>query len=97
MRNKPYRLSPLAQADLEDIWLYTLERWSLEQADSYLRDLVAALKALAAGTRRGRAVDIRSGYLKYLCGAHVIYFRDYPDRLDVIRVLHQRQDVERRL
>lgn len=97
MRNKSYRLSPLAQADLEGIWLYTFERWSLEQADSYHRDLVAAFEALAAGTRRGRAVDIRPGYLKYLCGAHVIYFRDNADWLDVIRILHQRQDVERHL
>ena len=31
---KPYRLSPLAEADLEDIWLYTFRNWSMEQADS---------------------------------------------------------------
>lgn len=39
---RPYRLSPLAQADLEDIWLYTLKTSSLEQADSYHADIVAA-------------------------------------------------------
>lgn len=26
------RLTPLAQTDLEDIWMYTYERWSLAQA-----------------------------------------------------------------
>ena len=35
--------------------------------------------------------------MKYLCGAHVVYFLDYPDHLDVIRVLHQRQDAEQHL
>jgi len=30
-------------------------------------------------------------------GSHVIYFLDDSDRLDVIRVLHQRQDAERHL
>ena len=39
--DKPYRLSPLAEADLEEIWLYTLRHWSVEQAGSCLRNLVA--------------------------------------------------------
>ena len=49
---KPYRLSPLAADDLEDIWLYTLRQWSLAQADSYLRTLVAAFEELAAGQKQ---------------------------------------------
>ena len=36
MANKRiYRLSPLAEQDLEDIWLYTLREWSADQADRY--------------------------------------------------------------
>ena len=93
---KPYRLSPLAEADLEEIWLYTLKHWSMEQADTYHHDLVAACEGLAAGTRQGRP-SVLPGVHKYLCGAHVVYFLDYADHLDVIRVLHQRQDAERHL
>jgi toxin ParE1/3/4 len=36
-------------------------------------------------------------FQKYLCGSHVVYFLDYADHLNVIRVLHQRQDAERHL
>lgn len=97
MPDKPYRLAPLAEIDLEEIWLYTLHRWSLEQADSYHRDLVAALDGLATGQKRGRTVDLRQGYLKYPVGAHMVYFQDHGDWLAVIRILHQRQDVERHL
>lgn len=97
MRGKPYRLSPLAEADLEEIWLYTVEHWSTEQADTYHLDLVATFEGLAAGTKRGRSADVRTGYQKYLCGSHVIYFVDYSEQLDVIRVLHQRQDANRYL
>ena len=39
MRGKLYQLTPLAEADLEEIWLYTFRNWSVEQADSYHRDL----------------------------------------------------------
>lgn len=97
MAAKTYRLSPLAEDDLEGIWLYSLQNWSLAQADSYYRSLVAEIEALAAGTKKGRAVDVQPGYLKRSCGAHVIYFRDRGDLLEIIRVLHGRQDVERNI
>lgn len=97
MTAKPYRLLPMAEADLEGIWLYTLENWSLAQADSYHRDLVASFTALASGQKRGRATSVRPGYLKYPCGAHVIYFSDRPEMLEIVRILHSAQDVERNL
>lgn len=97
MEIKAYRLSPLAETDLENIWLYTLENWSREQADSYHRSLMRDVEALASGQKKGRPVEVKPGFLKYLCKAHVIYFKDQSDRLEIIRILHQRQDVERHL
>ncbi|ABM58586.1 plasmid stabilization system [Verminephrobacter eiseniae EF01-2] len=95
---------PLDDADggrqagrLEEIWLYTLKHWSMEQADTYHHSLVAAFEGLAAGTKQGRLADVFPEFMKYLCGSHVVYFLDYADHLDVIRVLHQRQDAERHL
>lgn len=93
---RPYRLSPLAEADLEAIWLYTFKRWSTEQADSYHRHLVETFEALAAGTKQGRP-SVLPDLQKYLCGSHVVYFADDADHLDIIRILHQRQDAERHL
>lgn len=92
MPDKPYHLSPTAELDLRDIWLYTFRNWSQQQADRYHRDIIAAIVALALGTKQGRVADIRQGYLKFPSGTHVIYFRDRGDRLDIIRVLHARMD-----
>lgn len=36
--------SPLAEADLEDIWLYTAQRWSTEQAVTYTTELIGAVE-----------------------------------------------------
>ncbi len=91
---KPYRLFPLAEADLEEIWLYTLKHWSMEQADTYHHNLVAAFEGLAAGTKKGCSTEVLPGSQKYLCGSHVVYFLDHSTHLDVIRILHQRQDAE---
>jgi toxin ParE1/3/4 len=30
-----YRLTPAARNDLENIWLYTVQTWSIRQADRY--------------------------------------------------------------
>lgn len=97
MEHKPYRLSPRAKADLEDIWLYTVENWSIAQADRYHRTLIAEIEALASGRRVGQRSNVRAGLWKRACGSHVIWFRDQGDRLDIIRVLYGAQDLERHL
>ncbi len=92
-----YRLSPLAEADLEEIWLYTFRKWSPEQADSYCRAIISSLEGLASGHNIGQKTDIRAGYWKYKSGKHVVYFRFTGGYMDVIRILHERMDVELRL
>jgi toxin ParE1/3/4 len=97
MRGSGYRLSPLAESDLEDIWLHTFKTWSAEQADRYHRGLVTVFEDLATGRKIGRPVDIRDGYLKCVFGSHVVYFRPSSAGIDVIRVLHGRMDANRHL
>ena len=38
---------PFARIDLEDIWSYTLEKWSVEQAEFYVREIFNELKKLS--------------------------------------------------
>lgn len=91
-------LSPAAQADIDGIWDYTAQRWGEEQAARYLRGLRDVCRELADGTRSGRPVDIRPGYHRCPSGAHVLYFRTADDgQIVIIRVLHQRMDVNRHL
>ena len=59
-----YRLTPLAFADLEVIWDYTVETWSVAQAEVYHQSIVDALEGLAEGSRVGSRADV-GGYLKY--------------------------------
>ncbi|TWH01577.1 toxin ParE1/3/4 [Ochrobactrum sp. J50] len=92
-----YQLTPLAEADLEDILVYALHEWSVEQADSYINDVIDAFEGLRDDSKRGRFADIRPGYLKYSVGSHVIYFREHENTLLVVRILHGRVDVGRHL
>ena len=94
---RAYALSPLAEQDLEEIYLYTLRTWSREQAIRYHGDLIAAFVGLAAGTRRGRPALVREDYQKLRVGSHMVFFRISDGMIEVIRVLHQSMDVSRHL
>lgn len=96
-RPQDVRLAPLADSDLEEIWLYTRTNWSAAQADRYIGEIVDLFEDLRTGRKTGRPVDVRDGYLKASVGAHVIFYRLSDDALDVIRILHQRMDVARHL
>ena len=94
---RAFLLSPRAEADLEEIWLYTYRNWSIEQADGYHATIVDAFDGLATGRKTGRVVDIRDGYFKYAVGSHLVFYRLTERELIVVRVLHQRMDVGRHL
>ena len=94
-----YLLSPAAQADLEQIWDYTHDRWGIDHAEEYLRELQRAIEPAAANPQIGRACEeIRPGYRKLVAGSHVLFYRVGTEGvIDVVRVLHQRMDVDRHL
>ena len=89
-----YRLRPKAEADLEDIWRYSASHWSDRQADSYIEAVLDALDLLAKEPLRGRPADFRQGYRKHPVRSHFIFYRQYGSQIDVVRILHQRMNVE---
>ena len=52
-----YLLSPAAQADIDQIWDYSFDRWGVEQADDYLRELQRTIERTAANPAIGRPFD----------------------------------------
>ncbi|WP_281807249.1 type II toxin-antitoxin system RelE/ParE family toxin [Methylocystis echinoides] len=68
-------LSARAQADIEELWDYTVERWSVDRAEVYLRKIKAAVEAVADEPRLGRPCDeVRAGYRKYAAASHVLFY-----------------------
>jgi toxin ParE1/3/4 len=94
----PVRLTPQARADLDDIWTYTAERWSLDQAEAYLRTLDATFQLLARHPGMGRGIDdIRQGYFKFPAASHILFFRVEKGQVEIVRILHKSSDVETQL
>jgi toxin ParE1/3/4 len=87
-----------AREDLAAIGRYTLESWGAEKKTRYLAGIRASLERLRRATGIGRVRDeIRPGYRSVASGRHVIFYRETEDRIEVVRVLHQRMDLHRHL
>jgi toxin ParE1/3/4 len=94
-----YLLSPAARADLDDIFDCTAQQWGLDQAETYVRGLQHAIERAAADPRIGRPCEqIRPGYRSLAAGSHTLYYRLTADGdVDIVRILHQRMDVDRHM
>lgn len=92
-------LSPKAQADLDQIWDYTLKKWGGDQAQAYIYLIRDAVQGLATGTKPSQPIDdIRPGYRKALAGSHLIFFRiEDTGTVNIVRILHQRMDTQQHL
>jgi toxin ParE1/3/4 len=94
-----FRLTAKAKADLRDIGRYTQRTWGRDQRNRYFSRLDEAFHLLAREPDRGRSCDdIRQGYRKYHVGRHMIFYRQSgADGIEIIRILHERMDIEARL
>lgn len=88
----PYRLSPLAERDLEEIWSYVAEDASATTADRLMDAIVDRFELLAEQPRMGRLrPEFGAGVRSFTLENHVIYYRHEGDVL-IARVLHGRRD-----
>ena len=89
-------LKPRAEQDLEEIWDYTVRRWGVDQAETYIRSLWRDFGLIAADPHSGRSCpEIREGYWKRTCGSHVVFYRITDTGIEIGRVLHKRMDLHR--
>ena len=88
---------PRAERDLRDIWRYTFEHWGERQADSNLRKIDAAIRTLGRSSRGIDSSEVRPGYRRLSVEQHRVYYREVSGRVEIVRVLHARMDVDRQL
>jgi toxin ParE1/3/4 len=96
---KVYRLSPAAEADLDDIWNYTTITWSQEQAERYVSRLFDTFIKLGENPGLGRNADwVMPGYRRFRCDHHLIFYvNTNKGQADIVRILHEKVDVRRHL
>jgi len=91
-------ISPAAKNDLKAIYQYGMRQWGRKQSDNYLMIIEEQLWSLIEqpiiGIERtellvtARSLSIRS---------HTLFYRVAAKELEVIRILHNRQDPQQHL
>lgn len=87
------RLTPRGEEDLEDIWRYTAENWSVAQADRYTDALAAAFDTIRRMPEIARErTEFTPPVRLHPSAQHVIVYRIQDDHVEIIRVLGGKQD-----
>ena len=95
-----YRISREASQDIENIWLYTMAEWSIEQADRYFNLIIDEIEYLSKYPTSGEDYSkVRTGYFRSRVKSHFIFYKinAHKKEIEIIRVLHQRMNIELRL
>lgn len=89
-------IRPLALSDLEEIWFYTFDNWSMEQADNYQDQLYDAFSRISNNPFLGREFSEFDQYriYRYNLQSHAIFYHIDEELVVIIRVLHQMMSLE---
>ena len=85
--------------DLIEIWDYTVEQWSENQAQTYYNLIMASCMDLANNPQLGKSYNIISqNLLGYKCGEHIIFYQEIvKNEIEIARVLHGMMDLKNKL
>ena len=94
-----YKLTKEAVKDLENIWAYTFEQWSVEQADRYYDLIIDEIEYIASNPFSGKPMDhVRQGYRVSKVKSHLVFYKlSGIKTVEIVRILHQRMDIENRM
>lgn len=92
-RKRRLTITPDARVDINDIRLYTQQRWGVDQRRRYGNRLMQEIRSLVDYPERGSSRDnLYPGCRSPRVQRHVAYYRITDDEIIVGRVLHEAQD-----
>ncbi|KZY35181.1 MULTISPECIES: type II toxin-antitoxin system RelE/ParE family toxin [unclassified Oleiphilus] len=91
-------IAPAAKTDLKNIYQYGLRQWGKTQSDSYLENIKEHFWTLTEQAMIGvDRSELLAGTRSLPIASHTLFYRVTGDTVEIIRVLHRRQDPQRHL
>lgn len=86
-----YIISEKALEDINNIWIYTAENWSVEQADRYYNLIIDEIEYIVHNLDMALDFEkIRESYKYSKVKSHLIFFKKHKTNgIEVVRVLHE--------
>lgn len=94
-----YKLTNKAVDDLNQIWEYTIYKWSERQADSYYNLLLESCQNIADNPNLGKNYEgIKREIFGFKANRHIIFYRKTSDKyVEITRILHESMDLKNRM
>ena len=94
-----FYLTNKAVTDLTNIWNYTFEQWSEQQADKYYQILIENCEEIANNPGIGKNYDgIMASLLGFKVNKHIIFYRIVSsEQIEITRILHEMIDLRNRI
>jgi len=93
-----FELSNLAKTDLEEIWIYTLNEWSIRQANSYYKFIISKIEDICKNPAIGKSIaNIKLNHKVLQVKSHLIVYQVKEKKIYIDRILHKSMDVETRI
>ena len=91
-----YHLTNKAVQDLTNIWDYTYDEWSENQADKYYNLLLSSCQEIAENPNLGKKYDnVTEKLLAFKSNQHIIFYQVISNtEVEIIRILHGRMDLK---
>ncbi len=91
------KITPLAESDLDEIWL-SIAGDSVARADKFIDDLTDRFVLLASTPRAGRArPELAQGLRSFAFRKYVVFYSLADESVLIERVLHGSRDISRLL
>ncbi len=92
-----YKLSNAAKEDLIRIHHYGVERFGMQQADTYFNSFFDHFEMIARQPLSFESVDfIKKGYRRCVCGSDAIYYKVDNNVVEIMAIIGK-QDLENKL
>ena len=94
-----YIISEKALEDLNNIWIYTAENWSVEQANRYYNLIMDEIEFISENFETTNDFGTIRKYYRYSkVKSHLIFCkRDENTVMEVVRILHEKMDIKNRI
>ena len=94
-----FKLTNKATQDLRNIWNFTCDNWSENQADKYYQELIAHCSKVANNPTKGKNYEnVLTGLRGSKINKHILFYRQISqDEIEFERILHERMDLKSRL
>ena len=94
-----YIISEKALDDLNTIWIYTAENWSVEQANRYYNLILDEIEFVTENFETMKDFGFaRKNYRYSKVKSHLVFCKKHENtEIEVVRILHEKMDIKNRI